>query len=71
MMLISDDDSRFGWETLAKKLGVSERTVRRHGQEYIEAGIVDFPLRGRPPKKVMRWDPVALALYKKRGKKSK
>lgn len=48
---------QFGWKSLADYSGCSERNLRRRKPELEEENVVDFILKGRPPKRVMRWHP--------------
>jgi hypothetical protein len=51
------DGYRFGWVTLAAYSQISRRTLIRDRERLVKAGVVDYPLKGFPPKRVMRWKP--------------
>jgi hypothetical protein len=49
------NDFRLGWKTLAQYSKQSERALFRIKDELIGAKVIDYPLKGYPPRKVMRW----------------
>jgi hypothetical protein len=55
----------YGWDGLAKYSKRPRRTLIRQKEALIKAGVIDFPLNGFPPKKVMRWKPDLYDEFKK------
>lgn len=62
------DGYRFGWESLAEYAGCSRRSMCMKKNELEKAGVIDFPLKGRPPKRVMRWKPDLFDTYRAKNK---
>ncbi|MEW6186185.1 MAG: hypothetical protein AB1585_10655 [Thermodesulfobacteriota bacterium] len=58
------DGYRFGWETLADYAGCSRRKLCMKKRELEIAGVIDFVLKGRPPKRVLRWKPEIYDSYR-------
>jgi hypothetical protein len=48
---------QMGWDSLAKYSGLSRRTLINQKSKLEEENVIDYILKGRPPKRVMRWHP--------------
>ncbi len=46
----------FGWKALAKYSKISERALYRLRNKLEEAEVIDYPLKGFPPRRVMHWN---------------
>jgi hypothetical protein len=61
---------QFGWKSLAEYVGCCEKTIRKQKSALMEQGVIDFPLKGRPPKRVMRWKADLFDEFRENNKKS-
>jgi hypothetical protein len=55
----------FGWDAFAEYSRIPRRTLFRDRERLIKAGVVDYKLKGFPPKRVMRWKPDIYNEFKK------
>jgi hypothetical protein len=60
----------YGWKTMAECAGVCKRTVQRQKKELIAEKVIDYPLIGRPPKRLMRWNIPLFQEFIKKNQKS-
>ncbi len=44
------------WKALAKYSRISERALYRLRNKLEEAEVIDYPLKGFPPRRVMHWN---------------
>ena len=51
-----DENFGFGWKTLTEYSKISERALYRLRGKLEEAEVIDYPLKGFPPRRVMHWN---------------
>jgi hypothetical protein len=61
---------QFGWESMAEYVGCCSKTLKRKKLVLINAGVIDYQLKGSPPKRVMRWKTDLYDEFKKNNIKS-
>jgi hypothetical protein len=59
----------FGWKSMAKESGSSRRTLIRLKDILIAEKVIDYPLIGRPPKRLMRWNRFLFVEFVKKNQK--
>ena len=48
---------QFGWDSLSVYSGCSRRSLINSKAVLKESNVIDYMLKGSPPKRVMRWHP--------------